>query len=202
MTNEENYHICVSQFLVRVILASTIMLLQFFFILLVKSVMCSHTTEFEAESVSISSRYCSSGKFGSRDSVKIVCNFRQKVSSCHRFQGILIINFLPWQAAYLANATHLLDGPKKPNLSNLELEIRNCSRLQISSDFQISWRNLYSSLHLTIDGADLVVQEEILPEKVPFPRYSGLISKLLQCTLYSIKIRLEFNLDREIYSRE
>ena len=42
---------------------------------------------------------------------------------------------------------------------DLHLEINNCSKLLISSAFH-TWRGVFSSLHLTIENADDIVQEE------------------------------------------
>lgn len=77
----------------------------------------------------------------------------------------------------MGDVSLLHDPRKKPEIDKLELEIRNCSRLQISTEFQSSWRNRYSSFYLTIEQVDAVVQEEILSETTPIA-VSDLISKL------------------------
>lgn len=150
-------------------MTSTIMLLPLFFILFLKTVTCLQTTKFEDVvfvQVAISNSYCSS--HGSRDSVKIFCDFEQR-------------------AAYLGNATLLHDAPKKPNTEKLELEIRNCSRLQISSEFISSWRNMYSSIYLTIDQVEAVVQEEFLPETLTQYPPIG-VSDLISISMKNVKM--------------
>ena len=91
-----------------------------------------------------------------------------------------IFNVFIFKAARLGNIS-FLSGPASQQQPELKLEVTiiNCSKLWISSDFQKSWRTLYTSLHLTIDAVSDVIQEETANDMVDASNIlkSELISK-------------------------
>lgn len=68
--------------------------------------------------------------------------------------------------------------------TELHLEINNCSRLWISSEFQVDWRGPYRSLYLHINNVYEVIQEETDESAGGVVPISDLISKSSYSTLF------------------
>lgn len=77
------------------------------------------------------------------------------------------LQLLCLQAARLGNASIFKETSDQQG-GDLNIEINNCSKLLISSAFH-TWRDVFSSLHLTIENVDDVIQEEMSspPDVIP-----------------------------------